>query len=82
MQLYLLYEERLGPIPENIEKMHDFGRVEIITKPSMGSVVGTSMILDGSQQAFVDWLGPFDHVWLGQGHPQEERFEVAHIKVP
>jgi hypothetical protein len=82
MKLYLLYEDRLGKIPTSIAKLHDFGRVQIITDGPDRSVVGTSMVLEGPEDVFIDWLKPFDHVWLGQGQPCEERFRVAHIKEP
>lgn len=81
MQLYMLYEEtRLGPIPEGIKIVHDFGRVQIRTHGTDRHVVGTSLVLAGPPQIFVDWLKHVDGFWVGQGQPCEEQFRIAHIK--
>ena len=83
MKLYMLYEDRLGTIPEAIKTVEDFGPltilVEVDDRPTH-HVKGTSLVLEGPTQAFINWLRPFDHVWLGDGQPCEERFRVANIK--
>lgn len=80
MQFYMLYEERFGPIPEDITTVHDFGRTQIIRDDRRPGAAGKSMVLEGPEDSFKKWLKPFDYFWVGQGNPIEERFRVVHIK--
>ncbi len=79
MKVHLLLEGRLGPIPAGIQTLHRWNNVEIFVNPSK-FIDGDSVILEGSEESFVKWLKPFDHVWLGEGSPMLERFVVGHIK--
>lgn len=82
MQLYMLYENRLGPIPAEIRTIARYPNVCVIYNNGASYATGDSVVLDGPAEAFVRWLRPFDHFWKGVGQPFEERFEQAHIPIP
>lgn len=84
MQMYMLYESRLGDLPDGITELICFDSDLMITnarREGVGVVVrGRSVILEGSKQLFIDWLKPFDSVWVGKGQPNMEQFEICHIR--
>lgn len=86
MQLVLLVEEKMKPLPQNVKVVKNFDEPEgMFGKTSIhGSngenISGDHMILEASEETFKDWLRGFDGVWVGKGSPQMQSFEVMHIK--
>ena len=74
----MLYEKRLGLIPEEIKETRCFD-TNLLILPA--KISGRSVIMEGPEEAFIKWLKPFDGIWVGVGQPFEEKFQVAHIKV-
>lgn len=84
MQLYLLVTPNMLPLPSEIKEIEVFKpNLDIVitqgNKPE-GIVSGRSCIVEGSEEDIIKWLSPYEGVWLGQGIPQEESFQVYHIK--
>ena len=79
MQIALLVEANLLPVPENIKEISNWGSVAIMTN-DRGVVRGCHMLFEGSKKDFQKWLGPFDGVWVGKGSPIQQQFEIMHIK--
>lgn len=86
MQAILLVEERFGSVPPDIRVVQEFGDEMIVTdveeqggrrKPV--TVRGTSMFLEGPQEAFVRWLKPFDGIWK-TSNPMLGDWNVFHIR--
>jgi hypothetical protein len=81
MKLYMLYEDRLGPLPPEIKEVQCFDpALTVLTPGGRERLQGRSTLLEGPQEAFIRWLKPFDTVWVGAGQPYEEWFERMHIK--
>lgn len=89
MELILLVEQKMIPVPQNIEVVQEFGRESIIPhsedeNESIGdgvnrTIAGTSMYLSGEPEAFIDWLKPFDGVWTCT-NPIMGDWKVVHVK--
>jgi hypothetical protein len=79
MRTHLLVEDRMLPIPANITIEANWGRASVIVPSSHSITYGEHMLVEGSEDAIKDWLRPFDGIWVGEGHPMEQRFSVCHI---
>lgn len=79
MQIVLLVEERLLPIPASIKTVTDWDRISIQTNTE-GVIRGSHMLLEGSEEDFQAWLRPFDGVWVGVGAAQLQEFKVMHVR--
>lgn len=73
----MLVEAAHAPIPSNINIICDYGD-EIIVYENR-KISGTVTVLEGSEEAFIDWLKSFDGVWITES-PMTGRWEVVHIK--
>jgi hypothetical protein len=81
MQVCILLEDRLKPMPQNIEVIFDAGPLEIVINNDINNrITGDHVILEGSEQAFKTWLKPFDGVYLGIGAMQAQQFQIYHVK--
>lgn len=84
MNLYLLVEQKHKPIPDNIKVVQNFGP-ETVFVPKTGSstpsepIYGETVLVKGEEQAFIDWLKPFDGVWTTRS-PMLGTWTVVHIK--
>ncbi len=79
MTLHMLVEEKQKPIPPEITVKENWGPLTVVTDAN-GRVYGEHMMLEGSAADFVEWLKPFDGVWVGEGSPTAQNFVVMHIK--
>lgn len=92
MQLIMLVERRMLPVPEGIVVIQEFGHESIIPQTDSGndkdetmlqciarSVQGTSMFVEGEPQAFIDWLKDYDGIW-SCNNPMMGDWQVMHIK--
>lgn len=43
-------------------------------------IKGENVIVEDTKENIIAWLKPFDGVWIGNGVPQMEHFEVMHIR--
>lgn len=81
MKVYMLHEDRLGALPPEIKELDCFDdHMTVVVGDDEERIEGRSVYLEGSKEAFVEWLGAFDHVWIGEGQPNEERFGIYHIE--
>jgi len=82
MQLVILVEDKMMPVPEGIKVMFDWDTISIhaSVESKKGFVRGNHMMLEAQPDNFKDWLRPFDGVWVGKGAPQMQNFELSHIK--
>jgi hypothetical protein len=79
MRIALLVEGKMHDIPDDVKVIANYGDVSIPAAQG-GKQHGDHMIVDGEPEAIKRWLRPYAEVWVGQGQPAEERFEVMHIK--
>ena len=92
MKLVMLLERRLKPVPENIQILQDWGHVDVHfdmkeqeeeCKELLKGMTfeGDHVYLEGTEEAFKNWLRPFKSVWIADGcSPMEQRFQVVHVK--
>jgi hypothetical protein len=80
MQLVMLLQSDMWPVPEQIEIEASWGDVCVVNGEGQLVAQGEHVLLSGPAGAFKDWLRPFDGVWVGVGIPMEQRFEAMHIK--
>jgi hypothetical protein len=78
MTLHLLVEENMKPVPENIKIVDDYGDIDIVSNGM--TINGNHMIISGSEEDLKNWLQPFDGVWVGDGQPFLQKFQIMHIK--
>jgi hypothetical protein len=78
MKIVILLEERLLPIPGNLKTEENWGSIAIAADGC--AVVGDHVCLSGDKDVFVEWLRPFDHIWVGKGPPQLQDFDACHIR--
>lgn len=43
-------------------------------------ISGSNAVVEDSKENIIAWLKPFKGVWVGNGAPQTEVFELMHIK--
>jgi len=79
MQIHLLAMPEMLPVPDNITVLADWEEVTIVTD-SNRRITGQHIAVEGTEDAVKDWLRPFDGVWVGEGPPQFQMFNVMHIK--
>ena len=81
MYQHILVRQNMKPIPDTIKIVQDYGLETIIPEGSdlTHRIVGRNLLLEGSPEAFVDWLKPFDGVWVCSS-PMVGDWKVVHIK--
>lgn len=79
MKIHLLVAKEMMPIPSDVVILEDWGFLSITTGDSR-SVSGNHMAVKGDVEAIKAWLKPFDGVWLGEGPPAAQEFNVVHVK--
>ena len=77
MQVELLLTEDLPEIPEGIETLFDFEEISIVTDDN-GVITGEHFVLEGTPEAFVDWLGGYE-IWVGCGTLQLQEFKKREV---
>jgi len=79
MKIALLVEDRLRPIPMEIQVVENWGETLVISEGR--NVLGAHMLLSGDESALKNWLRPFDGVWVTVGNnPALEKFQVMHVR--
>lgn len=78
MKIIMLVQEEHLPLPEQITLLQNFGS-EGIVDAEHRSHRGESMYLSAEPQAFIDWLGGFEGVWLTD-NPMVGDWRIHHIK--
>ena len=88
-QNLLLTAELKETLPDTIEILHNFGKIEVVFPPLEESeegeepmiMVGDNAVLEGEMDEFIKWLRPFDGIAVNRtGVPQLEQFTIMHIK--
>lgn len=79
-QMCLLVGQHMYPIPENITVLADYGNVFLMTSGERGRKGfyqhGDHIILEAEEEILYNWLGQFDCVWVGKGHPMMQNFDL------
>ena len=63
MQICMLVEETMHPIPDAIDTNNNYGPESIVDKRGKHLASGDVYHLTGSEEAIKDWLRPFNCVW-------------------
>lgn len=77
MQLLMLVEKRMAPVPETLQVLQSYGEETIMHED--GRTSGSVMLIEGQAEAFVEWLKTFDGVWQSSS-PMTGDWRVFHIK--
>ena len=81
MQLGLLVESKMRPIPDSIKIIATYGKETVFLSNKKGEpsglAVGDVVVVEGENQSIIDWLKPFDGIWELTGPGM---FRVVHIK--
>lgn len=82
MRQMLLKTSNLGDIPADIKVLDNWGSVSVVDSNGGPLVAGDHVHLEGPCEAFINWLKPFDEVWITKRgtSPMEQVFEAVHIK--
>lgn len=78
MTIHLLIQDAMLPVPNDITTVEDYGKISVVTDD--GIIEGRHAVVDASEESLKNWLRPFDGVWVGEGPPQLQVFEVMHIR--
>jgi len=78
---HLLVSRAMEPVPETIEVLENYGDLQLSSMgcPPEMYYDGKHMVVEGTEQAVQDWLGSFDGVWIGNGPPIIQQFQIMHI---
>lgn len=87
MNQIILVQGNMQPVPNDIEVVQDYGLESVVmgdTHSSSEELMqntfrGHSMLLSGEPEAFVEWLKPFNGVWICT-NPLFGDWNVVHIK--
>lgn len=79
MQMCLLVEDKMLPIPSNITVNENYGRDSVVDYETERRVFGDVCIVTAEPEAIKDWLRPFDGIWKTNS-PMAGHWEVVHIK--
>jgi hypothetical protein len=84
MMFHLLVSEEMEPIPEDITVIQDYGEVSLVSDgfPLEMYRSGKHMVVEGSEDDVRAWLGSFDGVWIGDGPPMLQKFQIMHVSNP
>lgn len=74
----MLVTDEVKPVPATVTVVENWGITTITTEA--GLVYGEHMLLAAPEDAFKNWLRPFNGVWIGKGLPALEQFEAMHIE--
>ncbi len=84
LRLYVLVEKRFQPVPPTVRVEQQYGEETVVvgdpTKsgPPESMTRGDIMLLSGTEQAFKDWLRPFDGFWTTR-NPMMGKWTVRHV---
>lgn len=78
MQILLLVESKMLPIPKSITIKKNFGK-EIVIQDENNIFEGDSVLLDGSPSEFITWLKPLPGVCVSD-NPSTGIWNIKHIK--
>jgi hypothetical protein len=82
MRVLLLVSDEMKPVPNDVTIIADYGKVDIVSDAPEIYHSGDHMIVEGDEKAIRSWLGPYDAVWVGEGSPMLQQFQVMHIANP
>lgn len=79
MHIVLLHTAHMGPVPETIQVIQEFGWETILAENGTLLASGTSMYLSGPLEEFAKWLGPVPDIWVSN-NPTLGKWYVVHVK--
>ena len=80
MDIVMLVQPQHQPIPEGITLIRNFGSEKLVIDGDLANCIdGDVMVLSGDTKSFVEWLTPFDSVWLNE-NPAIYDWQQYHIK--
>lgn len=77
MNMMILVTPEMEPIPKELVCKIFAENHKIVNEDGEVLATGKECYLTGEQQTFVDWLKPFDGVYLATG---QDEWQVVHIK--
>lgn len=82
MQLSMLKTPEIGEVPSSIKVIENWGHVDVVDSSGGAMVSGDHVHLEGPRDSFVEWLKPFDGIWITKPgtSPMEQMFTVVHVK--
>lgn len=79
MQLCILLEEKMEPIPQGIKTLFSAGKVGVVMNDGH-YVNGDHVLLEGDKDIFINWLKPFDRILKSKGLVMQlQEFEACHV---
>lgn len=78
MQICMLVQPAHCPIPDTVKVIQDFG-LETVIDADEKRYMGHSMLVESTEQGFIDWLKNCDGVWQCSS-PMIGDWQVFHIK--
>jgi hypothetical protein len=79
MNVVLLIESKMYPVPKKIEIVTNWGPLTLVDKDGHPIATGEHIYLKGEQEDFVRWLARFDGVYVGRGAPMEQTFKFLKV---
>lgn len=77
MRINLLIEPAMKPIPNTIRVVQSFGDLSVLCD-NRKIVRGEHAIIEGVNDAIIDWLLPHSGFWMGVGTPIMQQFTLRH----
>lgn len=87
MNQLILVQGNMHPVPNDIEVLQDYGMETVVAgelnqspeEAMQNTFRGNAMLLSGKPEAFINWLKPFNGIWICS-NPLIGDWEVVHIK--
>ena len=80
MQIILLMESKMYPIPESIKVLEEYGHESIADDKGRIMASGTVSYLEGEAGAIAAWLYPFDSIWQCSS-PAIGDWQAIHVRL-
>lgn len=77
MNAMILVTTEMEPIPEELSCKVFAENHKIVNEEGTVLATGKECYLTGDQQIFINWLKPFDGVYLATG---QDEWQIAHIR--
>lgn len=80
MQLSMLITSEISFPKENVKILNNFGTITIINPETKQLITGNHLLIESDEETIINWLKPYDSIWIGEGAPQLQQFSIMHIK--
>lgn len=78
MQVMMVVEAKMGPVPGSIEVLENWGYVGVVDSTGSFLYDGDHMFLEGTEEAFMQWFEQYNQVWIQKPgtSPMQQAFEA------